>query len=410
MSASLSTVYQAVTGDCVVLTKITKDTLSGLKATGKVQFVRDTRLIGFGVKVTGAGRATYIAEKRVKGGRVVRKTIGEVSLLPLDDAREAARELLLSLSKGIDVAKIEPEDDDSLKSNLDQYLALRRHKLKPSTVSDYQKVMQNCFKDWLPLKVTDITDKMVAIRYAALRDRHSEDYTNKAMRTLKAILNSAGIAPNPVSRAMKKGGISTSSTPKTRYLSEDEIVEVMEYSQKEAFGKLLMFYLCTGCRKNEALNFSVSGDELTFKNTKSGKDHTIPIVGLIESNHGPFSYTETEWRRELDKAREALDFKESWTVHDLRRTFAEHAQLAGVDVGAISIALNHAPIGVTRTSYLGGGLAKRMILTQCYKSLQRQYNAYWEGEAAVGPVGGEEVLDVETLVLMLKDMGLKLKA
>jgi hypothetical protein len=158
-----------------VRTKITKHTLSGLKTTGKAQFVRDTNLIGFGVKVSEAGKATYIAEKRVKGGRVVRKTIGEVNLLSLDDAREEARTVLLSLSKGIDVAKIEPEDEDSLKSNLSQYLALRRHKLKPSTVADYQKVMQNCFKDWLPLKVSDITDKMVAIRYAELRDKHAED-------------------------------------------------------------------------------------------------------------------------------------------------------------------------------------------------------------------------------------------
>jgi hypothetical protein len=35
-SASLSTVYRAVTGDFFMLTKITKDTLSGLKASGKV--------------------------------------------------------------------------------------------------------------------------------------------------------------------------------------------------------------------------------------------------------------------------------------------------------------------------------------------------------------------------------------
>ncbi|MDM7932870.1 integrase family protein [Tabrizicola sp.] len=389
-----------------MLTKITKDTLSGLKASGKVQFVRDTKLIGFGVKVSEAGRATYIAEKRIKGGRVVRKTIGEVSLLPLDQAREEAREVLLQLSKGIDVARVEPEDEDSLQSHLTQYLALRRHKLKPSTVADYQKVMQNCFSDWLPLKATDITDKMVALRYALLRDKHSEDYTNKAMRTLKAILNSAGIAPNPVNRAMKKGGLRTSSSAKTRYLSDDEIVKVMEYAEKEPFGKLLMFYLCTGCRKNEALNFEVHGDQLTFKNTKSGKDHTIPIVGLIEANHGPFVYTDTQWRNELDKAREALGFKQPWTVHDLRRTFAEHAQLAGVDVGAIGIALNHTPIGVTRTSYLGGGLAKKMILTQCLKTVSKQYLAYMEGETGIV---GEEVLDAEAVLQMLRDAGLKLR-
>ena len=87
-------------------------------------------------------------------------------------------------------------------------------------------------------------------------------------------------------------------------------------------------------------------------------------------------------------------------------TFAEHAQLAGVDVGAIGIALNHAPTGVTRTSYLGGGLAKKMILTQCLKTVSKQYLAYMEEETGIV---GEEVLDAETVLQMLKDMGLKLR-
>jgi hypothetical protein len=43
-------------------TKITKDTLSGLKASGKVQFVRDTKLIGFGVKVSEAGRCELLPD------------------------------------------------------------------------------------------------------------------------------------------------------------------------------------------------------------------------------------------------------------------------------------------------------------------------------------------------------------
>jgi len=61
---------------------------------------------------------------------------------------------------------------------------------------------------------------------------------------------------------------------------------------------------------------------------------------------------------------------------------------------------------VTRTSYLGGGLAKKMILTQCLKTVSKQYLAYMDGETGIV---GEEVLDLEAVIQMLRDMGLKLR-
>ena len=61
---------------------------------------------------------------------------------------------------------------------------------------------------------------------------------------------------------------------------------------------------------------------------------------------------------------------------------------------------------MTRTSYLGGGLAKQVILTQTLTTVSKQYLAYMDGETGIV---GEEALDLEAVLQMLKDMGLKIK-
>jgi len=55
------------------MTTITQKTIAKIEPTGAVQFVRDSSLTGFGIKVTAKGKASYFAEARVKGGRTVRK-------------------------------------------------------------------------------------------------------------------------------------------------------------------------------------------------------------------------------------------------------------------------------------------------------------------------------------------------
>ena len=399
-------------------THITQRTISTIAATGAVQFIRDNDPRGFAIKVTANGKATYVVEKRIKGGSTVRKAIGDVDLLPLDDARLEAKKVLLDLSRGIDIrkvvapAEIEPE---CLNEALEGYLRVRKSKLAESTQQSYRKVIANQFGDWLPKSIEKITDRMVLERYVELIAKHSKSYCNIGMRTLKAILNGSGVSVNPVSKAMKRGGFGTSSTTKNRFLTGTEIERIMHYQNRDneyelvtdddGFSDLIMFYLSTGCRKNEALNLKkadVSSTSLTFRLTKAGRDHTIPmtgwIAGIIERRIASrttdrlWNFTEHEFRKRLALFAKRMKFKEPWSTHDLRRTFAEHSSLAGVDLNTIAMALNHAPTGVTGRSYLGGGLAQNAALTEAFKLLQRQYLWCYDGmdtESKALPEGWE---------------------
>ena len=84
--------------------------LSGLKATGKDTFYRDTELPGFGIKLSAKGTITFIAEGRIKGGGTKRVSLGKYPLMPLDMAREKARDALLLMNQGLDPIKIKEQE------------------------------------------------------------------------------------------------------------------------------------------------------------------------------------------------------------------------------------------------------------------------------------------------------------
>ena len=88
--------------------------------------------------------------------------------------------------------------------------------------------------------------------------------------------------------------------------------------------------------------------------------------------------TDDMLKTRLKKARERGDIG-SFIVHDLRRTFAEHSQLAGFYPHQISLALNHSASDVTRKNYLAGKLAKLSNLRSMYTVYQNQLISYVNG-------------------------------
>ena len=78
---------------------ITQTTILNIRPSGQIQYIRDESLRGFRIKVTAKGKASFLVEKRVHGGRTVRKLIGDTDLISLREAKQEAQGLLLRLSK-----------------------------------------------------------------------------------------------------------------------------------------------------------------------------------------------------------------------------------------------------------------------------------------------------------------------
>jgi hypothetical protein len=68
---------------------------------------------GFGVRVDAGGTKSYVVRHRAPNGKGRFKTLGRANILTLKAARDAAREVLVSVSRGED-PEPEPEDGDGL--------------------------------------------------------------------------------------------------------------------------------------------------------------------------------------------------------------------------------------------------------------------------------------------------------
>lgn len=126
-----------------MLTKVTK---RNVDAATPGQFVWDTELKGFGLKVTASGHKVYILQYR-RGGRgspTKRVTIGRHGPLAPHQAREEATRLLGAIAQGNDPAAYKaalrsaPTVQDLATRFMDQHVAT---KCKPGTAGLYRIIL-----------------------------------------------------------------------------------------------------------------------------------------------------------------------------------------------------------------------------------------------------------------------------
>jgi len=97
--------YQ-ILGTCMATVRITKRSVDAARPQAADFFLWDTDLSGFGLKVSPAGRKSYIVQYRLGGraGKTQRLTIGQHGVLTAEQARVEARRLLGEVAFGQDPA------------------------------------------------------------------------------------------------------------------------------------------------------------------------------------------------------------------------------------------------------------------------------------------------------------------
>jgi integrase len=383
--------------------KLTTKYIDSLDAPSKAPlFIRDTILRGFGIKVTPAGKRVFFAEARIKGGKTKRITIGPYQTIKLYEAREIARQKLLTMSQGEDpvlVAKEQRENhereaakEEALSKTLqfvfDQYKLARDH--KPKTQRDYLSTMRVCFSDWLDQPVRRITRQMVEQKFYDIRDTRGKAQAAKAMRYLSAVLNHAKaeeiegerlLVENPC-EVLNDKKIDRRIKPRGRYLDKAELgrlVEELEHFHHPEYAKqakritsetiadFLWLLIFTGLRRDEAASLDwnhVNFQEryLYVEDTKNGDTHyapmSLPVELMMRRRHSSTRKHEqwvfpanrgdghlVEPKGQIKTASEIINFK--FSCHDLRRTFATLAESHGIDFQSIKRALNHKSQDIT---------------------------------------------------------------
>jgi integrase len=359
--------------------KITKTFVDSIPFTSSGQmFYRDSELKGFALRVGTTGKV-YIAEGKVKR-KVVRVTIGKHGVFTAEQARLAARELLLMMAKGINPLDIEKEEKAksvTLEQALADFLEARKA-LKPTTVYDYKKVVNTYLPDWKKKALMDITKDMVAKRHTQIGER-SQAQANLVMRYLRAIFNFATakyenskgqplFPDNPVKRLSQTRAWYRIERRLTVIKAHDlapwysAVMNIKNDDQsknRETTRDYLLCILFTGLRRQEAAslrwaNVDLRAKTLTVTDTKNRQDHTLPLSDFVFDllqrrqseavNEYVFPNVTSTGKLHDPRKQMAHVINTSgvhFTIHDLRRTFITVAESLDISAYALKRLLNH---------------------------------------------------------------------
>ncbi|MCL8384882.1 site-specific integrase [Xanthobacter aminoxidans] len=382
--------------------KLTKRRLDALKPSkvgveGSEQFLWDGELRGFGVRVSAAGLKSFIVQYRTPEGRHRRRVIGRYGLMTVEQARDAARDILMVVAKGCDPEEAATRTDDLTVGALcDWYLGeaeagrilgKRRRPIKASTLAMDRSRIDAHIKPLLgkriinTLKLGDIEGAQADIAAGKTSKARvgsrggattgGEGVAARTMSTLHSIFEHAvrlgKITSNPA-----KGVRRLASTPRDRRLSRAEIeklgkaMRIAEQDGEHPTGlAAIRFFLMTGLRRMEglALERAWLHDEegsIRFPDTKSGAQ--TRVIGraavdllLAQPQAGSRFFFPADWGeghfvgivRVLDRIC-AMARLVDVTPHTLRHTFASVAGDLGFSELTIAALLGHASRGVTQ--------------------------------------------------------------
>jgi integrase len=350
--------------------KLTEKSIAKLRAPtpSKRQVLHwDSELKGFAVLCSGVSNArTYIAQRDVNN-RTRRITLGAVSEIGLEKARERAADTLDDLRRGKDPKR----RGLKLRSALEDYLKVRRD-LRPDSIRAYRQAVDH-LKPWLDLPLGSITTDMVADRHAEIAEevkkggRYSgKTAANMAMRAFRALWNfqpDLGECPVKILRKQKRWN---KEKPRERMVENKDMPEffraVSELANPVARDFILLLTF-TGLRRGEASR--LTWDNVDFKerviklpatSTKAKVKLDIPMTDVVHSllvtrraigNAGYIfpgqgkSKHVVDVGHPLDQVAKTTGIRIS--AHDLRRgyiTIAENTK--NVSSAAVMVLVNHA--------------------------------------------------------------------
>jgi len=185
---------------------------------------------------------------------------------------------------------------------------------------------------------------------------------NIFFRQIKAAFETAAkwgyLRENPL-RDVKQCKVKNENLP--QFFTKPEIKLLLDVIPDGDFKRLILFYLYTGCRRNEALNLTwddidMERGKVTFRITKSGKGRIIPFNGALREvlsamqrkGKKPFPFQGDFVTHKFKDYLKASGIQnQSLKLHSLRHTFASHLIMEGVDVMTVSKLLGHSSVKVT---------------------------------------------------------------
>lgn len=293
---------------------------------------------GLYIRCYPSGRRSWLFRTRV-GGSWKTRNLGEWPAVSLAEARVKASALS---------GKVLPESM-TFGALLDEWYT-RRIEPRYRVTKNIQTYV-NHGKDWAGherlsgLTARRLTDLLT--EYA----EHAPVAANRCLSNWKLALHYAVergyLDRNPLERTTAKS-VGGEEKARDRTLTDEEICWL--WDDQHRHGPLLRFLLLTGLRISEAQAARVEhidGDKLHIQENKSSRPHWVYLTPLARALLGDFAgYLFDSPSPTSVQARLKNTAKQTWTPHDLRRTFATRLAGLGVELHVIEKCLNHSLGGV----------------------------------------------------------------
>ena len=210
-----------------------------LKPRGSTYIEADAVVVGFGVRVTPNGVKSFVLTYRLKGQKQRRLTIGRVEDWSITAARARAEELIGGIRRGVDPLEEEqrlvvekrkqadaPTVADLVARYIEEHLPTKRSR---SQVEDHTMIKLYILPQLGDMKVAEVTHSDITALHRKITKAGKSTRANAVKRLLTTMFNLAKRwgyrADNPT-----EGVVMNVETPRSRYLSPDEVGRLMRLS------------------------------------------------------------------------------------------------------------------------------------------------------------------------------------
>lgn len=297
---------------------------------------------GLGLRITPNGVRTFI----ILIGSGKRRAIGRYPTISLKDARAIATKLKAERVLGRHYV-----ETHRLADTLEGFYQTHLPTLAESTARETKRTLTRHLEP-IGGKLEDIT----ARKLLQVIDPLPPSQANHTYRYMRSFFNwcvARQMLPHSPMQGMKQPH---REIARERVLTDTEIAHIWTHTNFYPFGFYIRFLILTGARRAEAgelLWKDVTEDTVTFRDTKNGRDHTIPIGSLTREllkkmpRVCPYVFPDRSQKSHIkgyDANKAIFDGKhkmDRWTLHDLRRTYATTHQKIGTPIEVTEKLLNH---------------------------------------------------------------------
>ena len=335
---------------------------------------------GFGVRVSPAGRISFIFLYRFQG-KSRRMTFGVYPAMSLADAHASHAKARQLLEKGVDPATIEQEEKEesrrspSVKRLVNEYIEKYAKPRKRSWKEDERILHKDVLPRWGKRKAQDITRRDIILLLDEIVERGALIQANRTLAAIRKMYSFAmgrGVLESSPCVAIPSP---SKENRRDRVLSDKEIKtfwEKLDTARMDRSTSLaLKLQLITAQRKGEIAgaewqDFDIKSGLWTIpaEKAKNGFPHRVPLSQLaieilneLKELNGELQWLFPSPREGQHIAETSVDHAvrsnaehfgiDHFTPHDLRRTAASMMTASGTQRLTVGKVLNHVETGVT---------------------------------------------------------------